>query len=272
MTHDRRFKKHVRARIAKSGESYTTALRRLRASEEQSRMNAINELQPLVEHDFGYSLLIPSSWRSYAADIHISPLEVARYMRDGPDVAPGIVNVFWGTRGDSPCEIAEKQKARLENAEIDGQTFKAFAIDDCRSMAGRSHVSIPDQSWVQLRSGCLDPTSCQFEGFNMATPNDEADAALFEMIAGSFTVVEEVTGIVFEQDGETPTDFVSDLLVDHFSYRSDQATQRMIRMNAQRESVVSLVEASQAEAIVAEINSKIAEAGPGLRCRTSGSE
>ena len=93
-------------------------------------MNEINELQPLVEHDFGYSLLIPASWRSYAADIYNSPLEVARYMRNGPDVAPGIVNVFWNTPGESPRTIAEKQKASLESAEIDGQTFKAFAIDD----------------------------------------------------------------------------------------------------------------------------------------------
>ena len=105
---------------------------------------------------------------------------------------------------------------------------------------------------------------------NMATPNDEADAALFERIAGSFTVVEEVTGIVFEQDGDTPTDFVSDLLVDHFSYRPDQATQRMIRMNAQRESVVALIDTSEGEAVVAEINAKVAAAGYGLRCRTSG--
>ncbi|MEM7366412.1 MAG: ATP-dependent Clp protease adaptor ClpS [Pseudomonadota bacterium] len=273
MTHDRRFKKRVRARIAKTGESYTTAFRHLRTSEE-SRMTEINELKPLVEHDFGYSLLIPSSWRSYAADIYNSPLEVARYMRDGPDVAPGIVNVFWNTPGESPRAIAEKQKEYLENAEIEGQTFKEFAVDDMK-IDGRAVTRLYSRSklgtienWVS-RSHFMAVRGVHI-CLNMATPNDEADATLYERIAESFSVIERATAIVLEHDGETPVDFVSDLLVEHFSYRSDQATQRMVRINAQRESVVSLVDASQAETIVAEINGKIAEAGHSLRCRTSG--
>ena len=55
------------------------------------------------------SLLASSSWRSYAADIYKSPLEAARYMLDGPDVAPDIVNVFLNMPGEAPRAIAEKR-------------------------------------------------------------------------------------------------------------------------------------------------------------------
>ncbi len=55
------------------------------------------------------SLLAPSSWRSYAADIYNSPLEATGYMLVGPDVAPGIVNAFLNMRGEALRAIAEKQ-------------------------------------------------------------------------------------------------------------------------------------------------------------------
>ena len=65
---------------------------------------------------------------------------------------------------------------------------------------------------------------------------------------------------------------MSDLLIMHFSHPPDQASQRMVRMNAQLESLLSLVDSSQAETIVAEINGEIAEVGHSLRCRMSESE
>ena len=65
---------------------------------------------------------------------------------------------------------------------------------------------------------------------------------------------------------------MSDLLIMHFSHPPDQASQRMVRMNAQLESVLSLVDSSQAETIVAEINGEIAEVGHSLRYRMSESE
>ena len=55
------------------------------------------------------SLLASSSWLSYAADIYNSPLEAARYTLDGPDVAPGIVNVVLNMPGEASRAIAEKQ-------------------------------------------------------------------------------------------------------------------------------------------------------------------
>ncbi|MEE2913322.1 MAG: hypothetical protein VX745_01485 [Pseudomonadota bacterium] len=65
---------------------------------------------------------------------------------------------------------------------------------------------------------------------------------------------------------------MSDLLIVHFSHRPDQVSQRMVRMNTERESVLSLVDSSQAETIVAEINVESAEVGHSLRWRMSESD
>ena len=104
MTQDRRCKKRVRARIAKTGESYTVAYQSLRKlmTEEESM---VDKLKTVTNHDFGFSLQIPGGWRDVGPDIYNSAFEVARYLRTAGRIQDGIVNIFWDIPGTCPVRF-----------------------------------------------------------------------------------------------------------------------------------------------------------------------
>ena len=136
MTRNRRLKRRVRARIAKTGESYTTAMRHLRKhSPEEIRM-ADNAFQTIINHDFGFSLRIPSGWRDVGPDIYNSVYEVARYLRHAPRIHDGIVNIFWdvgpaeSTRAlaeTGDCSVFDLNRECLEKEGITA-SWAGFAI------------------------------------------------------------------------------------------------------------------------------------------------
>lgn len=107
MTQNRRLKKRVRDRVAKTGESYSTALRHLRGTLEKQRMNA-SQFQTFTNHDFGYSLAVPDDWRSVGPVLQNSVYEVGRYLRNTDHLHSGGALVFWGESGDSAMALAEQ--------------------------------------------------------------------------------------------------------------------------------------------------------------------
>ncbi len=109
-----------------------------------------------------------------------------------------------------------------------------------------------------------------FMCLNMGSPDPTRDRELYyDEIANSFDVIENCVGIVFVRDDETPASFVTGLLEEAFDYRHDQATQRLVRINAQRESVVALVDASEADVVVQTLNERSKAAGHSLTCRVA---
>ena len=105
---------------------------------------------------------------------------------------------------------------------------------------------------------------------NMGTSDANRDRRLFDQIADSFEPIERGVGIVFVRDESTPASFVTELLEDTFSYRPDQATQRLVRLNAQRECTVALVAEDEAERIVESLNERSKKAGYSAICRATG--
>ena len=279
MTQDRRFKKRVRARIAKTGESYSTAYQHLRKLSSEETTMAENEFQTITNHDFGYTLRIPSDWRDVGPFIYNSAFEIARYVKTADNIHDGIVNIFWGFPGKSTRSLAETgvpssefnySQASLEREGIKKTSVSETHIGDCPA------TRLDWEADVNYRTTNFWSTRCYFMAvrdtfmcLNMGSPDPTRDRELYDEIANSFDVIENCVGIVFVRDDETPASFVTGLLEKAFDYRHDQATQRLVRINEQRESVVALVNASEADAVVQTLNEQSKDAGYSLTCRVA---
>ena len=124
MTADKHFKRKVRERSRRTGESYTAALRHLRRDtlrEPVMRSDPTNQGDPVhwqrVEKpDFGYAAHVPPDWEEYPPDLKNSLFEAARFA-DPADRRHGVI-VFRGMPrpGLSAAERAEWAQASLEAA------------------------------------------------------------------------------------------------------------------------------------------------------------
>ena len=124
MTADKHFKRKVRERSRRTGESYTAALRHLRRDilrEPAMHSDPTNQGDPVqwqrVEKpDFGYAAHVPDDWEEYPPNLKNSPLETARFA--GPADRRHSVIVFRGMPrpGLSAAERAERAQASLEAA------------------------------------------------------------------------------------------------------------------------------------------------------------
>lgn len=276
MTQNRRFKKRVRARIAKTGESYAAACRHLRRSNQEDANMAENEFQTIINHDFGYRLAIPVGWRDVGPHIYNSVFEIARYLRNEPRIADGIVNLFWDLPGASSRQLAESgdcavfdlNRACLEKEGVTDISISevtignrpatrldhAYRLGDIDNWASRSYFMAVRNTFI-----CL----------NMGTSSIEANSMLYDDIAASFHVVDEVASVLLVRDDKTPDTFIVDVLEHTFDYSHDKALQRLVLIKAQHECVVALVDASKAANIVDAVNAQSHSAGYSLRCRVA---
>jgi ATP-dependent Clp protease adapter protein ClpS len=275
MTHDRRFKKRVRARIARTGESYTVAYQILRQQPSEEVAMTDHKVQIINNHDFGYTIEVPSTWRDAGPDIYNSAFEIARYLRNAPAIHDGIVNIFWGLPGESrqsaaqtgdpkvfdlnrDCLEKEGVTATLKEVQLSGRSATrldhAYKFGTIEHWASRSY-------FMEIRGAivCL----------NMGTSDVNKDGPIFDWIAASFTPLENATGIILIHDGATPASIVSQLLVDKFGYTERRATQRLVKMTTQKESVVALVDSDQALQLAKSINKASLKNGYSLSCRVA---
>ena len=272
MTQDRRFKKRVRTRIAKTGESYSTAYSHLRKSSLEENTMAENEFQTITNHDFGYTLKIPSGWRDVGPFIYNSAFEIARYVKTDDNIHDGIVNIFWGFPGESPRQLAETgDPSGFDYSQASG--VKKTSIGDAL-IGGRPATRLNWEVDVNYRTTNFWSTRSYFMAvrdtfmcLNMGSPDPTRDRELYDEIANSFNAIEDTAGIVFLRDDNTPASFVTSLLEEVFNYRNDQAMQRLVRINAQREAIVALVERERATTLVNELNTRSKAAGYSLTCR-----
>ncbi|MEM7366552.1 MAG: ATP-dependent Clp protease adaptor ClpS [Pseudomonadota bacterium] len=143
----------------------------------------------------------------------------------------------------SETQVGERLATRLDNA---------YPLGSIDHWASRSY-------FMEIRGSivCL----------NMGSPDVEADRALYDRIADSFVVIESPASIVMAHDGQTPSDFVVDVLVDVIGYVPRRATQRAVRLNTQRELVVALVDEAVAPSVVEQVNERSRQSGYSLTCR-----
>jgi hypothetical protein len=276
MTQDRRFKKRVRERMANTGESYSAAYQFLRNSTmEETSMT--DEFKTVINHDFGYSLQLPTNWRDVGPDIYNSAFEVSRYLRTSGKIHDGIVNVFWDVPGESLHSLVEVgdppifdlsvkslrnegvTDISVSNLEIGGrETIRldhAYKLGDIEDWASRSY-------FMRIRG--------KFVILNMGTSDRTSDRALYDQIASSFNAIEDSVGIVLVRGEDTPGAFVAEVLEMAFQYPHRKALQRSIRMNTQSESVVALIDENDATRIIELVAERSREAGYGLTARVVG--
>jgi hypothetical protein len=119
MTSNKHFKRRVRDRARRTGESYTAALRHLRLNEANKAKEAKEQQmqwQRVEKLSFGYAVHVPAGWGEYPPDLVRNPIETARFA-DPADRRHGLV-VFRGMPhpGLSALEAAERTQATLEAA------------------------------------------------------------------------------------------------------------------------------------------------------------
>ena len=85
MTARKRFKRLVRARSSRTGESYSSALRHFRALTVEDETVPNFNLQRIERPHLGFAVSVPPEWAEEPPDLNNSPHEVLRFAQRGED-------------------------------------------------------------------------------------------------------------------------------------------------------------------------------------------
>jgi hypothetical protein len=133
MTANKHFKRRVRERARRTGESYTAALRHLRRIDARERLMT---WQRIEKPDFGYAIHVPPGWDERSPNLKNSPWETARFAEPG-DRRHSVVMFRHPIRpGRSAAEVAETVQVTLQHA-----GFEDFEISDAE-VAGQPGVRL----------------------------------------------------------------------------------------------------------------------------------
>jgi len=135
MTAGKNFKRRVRERARRTGESYTAALRHLRSSEQTVEVSAVN-WQRVEKTTYGYAVLVPEGWVEREADLRNSPWETARFV-DPADRRHSVI-VF---RSPLRPRSTAADMARRAETSLASVGFGELAIADAE-WAGRAGVRL----------------------------------------------------------------------------------------------------------------------------------
>jgi hypothetical protein len=186
MTANKNFKRRVRERAGRTGESYTAALRHLRRID--AREHAM-QWQRIAKPDYGYAVHVPHGWDERPPNLKNSPWETARF--GDPADRQHLVIVFRGPArpGSTAAETAEVVQVSLEAA-----GFGDFQITDAR-VAGltgaRLDCAVRDagRTWA-VREYFVVAGDVRFTlGCGSSVP--EQDDPLFTSIADRFEMLTE---------------------------------------------------------------------------------
>ncbi|MBP2704571.1 hypothetical protein JOL79_12170 [Microbispora sp. RL4-1S] len=134
MTENKHFKRRVRERSRRTGESYTAALRHLRRVDAEERHMHDTRWQRIERPDFGYAVQVPGEWDERPPNLKNSPWETARY-GDRNDRRHGLIVFRQPMRpGRDAAEMARNVQGSLE-----GIGFTDLRIGDAE-VAGRRGV------------------------------------------------------------------------------------------------------------------------------------
>lgn len=189
MTADKHFKRKVRERARRTGESYTAALRHLRHDppEEPAMQHDPIQWQRVEKPDFGYAAHVPHDWQEYPPDLKNSPFETARFADPADRRHSVIVFRLMPRPGLSAAERAERVQASLAAA-----GFGDFEISEAE-VAGRPGTQLDcvkrdaGRIWA-VRQYFADRDDSHFVlGCGSSVP--EEDDALFAQMAERFEVL-----------------------------------------------------------------------------------
>jgi hypothetical protein len=185
MTANKHFKRRVRERARRTGESYTAALRNLRRIDAKEQ---VMQWQRVEKPDFGYAIHVPAGWEERPPDLRNSPWETARFVE--PTDRRHLVIVFRPLLrpGWTPAEAAAQVRDSLA-----ASGFADFQISD-DSVAGRPAALMEcrrvdaGRVWALRQYFVVQDGYGLFVGCGSAAPDE--DEELFTTVAGLFEVLE----------------------------------------------------------------------------------
>jgi hypothetical protein len=185
MTANKHFKRRVRERARRTGESYTAALRHLRRFDAEERQM---EWQRIEKPEFGYAVHVPEDWDERPPNLKNSPWETARFGQPSDRRHSVIVFRGPGRPGATAAEIAELVQGTLEAA-----GFGDFVISDA-DMAGRRAARLDcarhdaGRVWAVREYFVVEDGVRFYLGLGSSVP--DADDALFTAMAERFEILE----------------------------------------------------------------------------------
>jgi hypothetical protein len=191
VTTGKRFKRLVRARSSKTGESYSAALRHFRSSTVEGVTMSDFELVRVEKPNFGFAMHIPADWREEPPDLNNSPHEVARYYHRGATVK-GIVVMRNPKKVDStPRAWAEETREVLETLGSNNFALTDLTIGDKRAARLDFDMSQPGalrSIWVthEYFVVAFGVGFC----FALGSETPEEDAPLLDAVAGQLELFE----------------------------------------------------------------------------------
>jgi hypothetical protein len=184
MTANKNFKRRVRERARRTGESYTAALSHLRriAAKESSM-----QWQRVERPEYGYAVHIPQGWEEREANLKNSPWEVARYVEPGD--RRHMVGVFKPFRrpGRTAAELATGARSALE-----GSGFSEFSSAPA-TLGGVPAVQLScvkrdaGRVWAVRELFAVQGETELCLGFGTAAPDE--DDPIFEAMAERFEIL-----------------------------------------------------------------------------------
>ncbi len=173
--------------MAKTGESYVTALRYFRDRPEETAAMSDTELETIVKADLGLTLRIPKAWKELPPDLRNSLNEAARFVQDSAPWS-AICLVFWNPNPDDKTtrQAAEGAKNVLQ------ASFQNFAFQEI-TFAGRKATRLEcDKKVLDQPRGSLWSVWELFVNvlgdrfcFGLGTTDIEGDRELFEQMAAA---------------------------------------------------------------------------------------
>lgn len=186
MTEQKNFKRRVRERARRTGESYTAALRHLRSSDHQTEVPAM-QWQRMEKAEYGFAVQIPEGWAEREVDLRNSPWETARFVE--PSDRRHSVIVFRNPVG--PQRTAGDMVERAQSS-LTANGFGEMEVADAE-WAGRSGVRLDcakhdaDRVWAVREYFLVEDGVGFCLGFGSAVP--EEDDAVFGEMARMFEIL-----------------------------------------------------------------------------------
>jgi hypothetical protein len=187
MTQNKNFKRLVRERTLKTGESYAAAFHQLRSTSDAGPPDDPIVWRRIDRSEYGYAIHIPEAWDESPPNLRNSPWEVARYGDKG-DRRRGVI-VFRNPQrpGWDARDVAEEAREMLE---VSG--FGNFSLQDTMlgdMPAARLDCDRRDAGRIWAVRQYIVALEAVHLNFSSGTSTPEDDGALLDAMAERYEVL-----------------------------------------------------------------------------------
>jgi hypothetical protein len=216
MTEKRRFKKRVRSRMAKTGESYLTAYRYFR---NQNAENLPMEFQSISRIDLGIALDVPSNWKELVPNPGVGTLEgVVEVMHfenhEELEKAKGLdILSMPNPEGQSLKNVVQNETKRLQRMQFTDFSYSEISVGGCSCT--RIDCENADSSVWSLRLYLIKTEQNHIWWLFFGSFEMKQDNKFIEKMTGSFKLLEPL------QEG-----FLSQIALMHYDEASRAVIQR----------------------------------------------